>query len=559
MHRLFLLFALLFPVLAVAQSSPEPHVFGVQTLGYGSPEAREPLEIETPRSALEAFIGASRRKQFDRAALMLDFRALPESQRTERAEELAKRLYAVLERRVWISWDGLPDRPDGVVESPSKDSAMSGEVRRSFRLATLQVDNVPVSIRMNRVSIDGGDPVWVFSQQTVANVDMLFEAFGPTQMERSIPDSLRKEAILGLERWELIAAPLLLMLAAAAGVLVYRLAGRALPNAKVWWHRIIAGTQLPAALLVSTAILWATIEFIVTFSGPVSVMLDPLIIGGLILAMVFFISAVMDAVIELAVHEDVDDLSANEHEQLRNRYTNVSAARRLIILVLLFIGIGIVLSQTNLFTNLGLGILASAGVIGLTVGFAAREVLSNILASLQIAFSKSARIGDRLIYQGNLCSVEQIYFTYVQLLTWDDRRLIVPVNELVSTCFENLTLKDSQLIRHVTLLLDHRADPDLLRETFEEFVQEDERVLEEEESKVEVVGHTPQGMETRFCFTSPDPKVGWAAHTTLRELLLARCRELEEERDIVMLPIEMERHFDGRRSDRDEGARDDKR
>lgn len=40
--------------------------------------------------------------------------------------------------------------------------------------------------------------------------------------------------------------------------------------------------------------------------------------------------------------------------------------------------------------------LASAGVTGLIIAFAARRVLGDIMASLQIAFARTARIGGRV-------------------------------------------------------------------------------------------------------------------------------------------------------------------
>lgn len=526
----------------------DPVVFRVDDLGYGSPAQREELDLDTPRSALETFQSLAGQGDFSTAALALDLRSIPEDERAQRAPELAEYLHAVLERRVWVDWERLPDRPDGLQDWKEGDQALSGEARRSFRLTTLRLKSIPVSIRLSRLHTPDSAPVWVFSRQTVRNIDALHEAFGPNRLEQAIPQTLRGEAFAGLEWWELIAAPLLLLITTAAGLLTYRRVGRVVPNSGRGWSAMLRGVQLPLALLVSTAILWATLNYIVTFSGPVTLFLDPLTIALVILAAVFLVSAAMDTVIDIAIREDVDDLSADRHENLRNRYTNVSAARRLIILVLLITGFGFVLSQTNLFANLGLSILASASVVGLAVGFAAREVLSNILASLQIAFSKSARIGDRLIYDGYLCTVEQIYFTYVQLLTWDDRRLVVPVNELVSTPFENLTLRESKMVRSVTLLLDHRADPDLLRDTFHDFVESDDRVTEKDEAALEVIEHSREGIHARFHFSSPNPAEGWDAHNDLRERLLKRCRELEEERDLPMLPTETERKLDARHS-----------
>ena len=115
------------------------------------------------------------------------------------------------------------------------------------------------------------------------------------------------------------------------------------------------------------------------------------------------------------------------------------------------IGLGVLLHELHLFRTVGLSLLASAGVIGLVLGFAAREVLGNILASLQIALNRSARIGDQVIFDDRWCTVERIHFTYVQLRIWTGNRYVVPVAHFVSEPFENLTMVEPEMMRVVVL------------------------------------------------------------------------------------------------------------
>ena len=105
----------------------------------------------------------------------------------------------------------------------------------------------------------------------------------------------------------------------------------------------------------------------------------------------------------------------------------------------------------------------------LVLAFAARTLLSDIMASLQIAFAKTARIGDAVEFEGRWCYVEKIGFTHLRLRTWDGRRIMVPVGEFVQSSFENWTKEDASLTMIAHLHLDHRADIDALREDFGEF------------------------------------------------------------------------------------------
>ena len=82
-------------------------------------------------------------------------------------------------------------------------------------------------IRIARVQAPGGEPVWVFSRQTVANVPALYEAYGPTRFEKALPPLLREQAFWTLAWWEVIALPLILLAGALAvegrdGVLLWR-------------------------------------------------------------------------------------------------------------------------------------------------------------------------------------------------------------------------------------------------------------------------------------------------------------------------------------------------
>ncbi|WP_247677002.1 MULTISPECIES: mechanosensitive ion channel domain-containing protein [unclassified Leisingera] len=133
--------------------------------------------------------------------------------------------------------------------------------------------------------------------------------------------------------------------------------------------------------------------------------------------------------------------------------TRLAAARRAFVVAAVLIGGGVFLSQSNIFRNLGFTILGTAGTLTLILilGFAARRVLGKIIASLQIALNQSAKIGDRIVYNDYLCHVERINFTYVQLRDWDGIRLIVLVEEFISTPFENWTMKEPKMLRIIKL------------------------------------------------------------------------------------------------------------
>ena len=544
------------PLATIAQESGggSPRFLEIETLNSGLPPADTYIDRDTPQGMMETFILAAEREDWDTAAHMLDLSGVDPAIQPEMGPALAARLNEVIEGAMWLDWGDLPDRPDALAANVASENPMAGEPRRNIRLAILQLPDRPVSIRISRVKPEDGDPVWVFSQQTVDNILPLHEQFGPTRFEQALPQALQERAFWTLAWWEVIALPLVLLLAIGTATLAYSGMGRAKRNQPSQIaERIVDTVQMPVALMVCVGTFSLVKTWLFTFSGAVNTFLRPLETTLFIIALALIAVRIVDAVLDRVVQRNMEDLSDSEAAEQRNLYTNISAARRVAIVIAFLVGTALVLIQTNAFETLGFSMLASAGAIGLILAFAARSVLGDIMASLQIALAKTARIGDAVLYKGQWCYVEKINFTYVQLKSWDNRRLIVPVSELVSSTFENWTKQDASLIKSVELRLDHRADVDRLREAFQQFVVESDDVIDKESAKVQVIGQDATGMLVWFLASAEDPASGWTMECRLRETMLKAAARLDAEagngpdEGTPFLPRERELIVGGRR------------
>ncbi|MDW3183770.1 MAG: mechanosensitive ion channel [Roseobacter sp.] len=223
---------------------------------------------------------------------------------------------------------------------------------------------------------------------------------------------------------------------------------------------------------------------------------------------------------------------------MRTVATRVAAARRALVVAVVLIGGGVFLSQTNVFQNLGLTLLGTAGALTLVLGFAARQVLGNIMASMQIALNQSARIGDRIVYKDYLCHVERINFTYVQLRDWDGTRLVVPVDEFISTPFENWTMQEPEMLRIIKLKCAHQADVDQLRTIFDRVVAslDPEELGDLDDAKVRVAGQDALGKDVWFALPCADPNTSWDMACKAREKLIAEATDLEKSQNIDIFP-----------------------
>ncbi|WAP67083.1 mechanosensitive ion channel family protein [Jiella pelagia] len=514
----------------MAQDSSEGRYFSADSIHSGLEPANGYVDLDTPQSMMETFIFAARGEDWNTAAYTLDLSNVDPELQAKMGPVLAKRLYEVTERSMWLDWGGLPDRPDAMLANASNKNPMAGEPRRGIRLMVLELDRRPVSIRIVRVKPGDADPVWVFSSETVDNILAMHEIYGPTAFERSLPGFLQKRAFWTLAVWEVIALPLILIGAVLAAALAYRgLTEVQQRQPTRIGTRIIDVIKMPVALLVCVGTFSLVKTMLFTFSGAVNTFLSPLQSALFVIALALTAVRIVDAILDRVVRQNMDELTGSGSASERDLYTNISAARRVAIVIAFLLGIALVLIQINAFQTLGFSLLASAGVIGLVFAFAARAILANIMSSLQIALAKSARIGDVVVFDGEWAYVEKINFTYVQLRSWDNRRVIVPVSDFVSKPFENWTKQDEKLIKTVVLKLDHRADVDKLRDAFQSFVDESEDVIEKDQASVLMIGQDETGVMVRFMASAEDPSSGWSMACRLREEMMKEVVKLEAE------------------------------
>jgi small-conductance mechanosensitive channel len=148
----------------------------------------------------------------------------------------------------------------------------------------------------------------------------------------------------------------------------------------------------------------------------------------------------------------------------RRIHTQTRLLARTAGFMVLVAGLSLMLMTFPGARQLGASLLASAGVIGIVAGIAARPVFSNLIAGLQIALAQPLRIDDVLIVQGEWGRVEEITGTYVVLKIWDERRLVIPLQWFIENPFQNWTRNSAQIIGTVFVWVDYRMPLEPLRQ-----------------------------------------------------------------------------------------------
>jgi small-conductance mechanosensitive channel len=238
------------------------------------------------------------------------------------------------------------------------------------------------------------------------------------------------------------------------------------------------------------------------------------LIGSLTWLAVRVVRAVADTIVELNPSTEADNLSA------RRIQTQTKVLSRSLMVLIVLIGSGMALSTLPMLRQLGTSLLASAGVAGLVVGFAAKPVLGNLLAGMQLAVTQPIRLDDVVIVQNEWGWIEEITGTYVVVRIWDQRRLIVPLQWFIENPFQNWTRSSSELLGAVEFWTDYSLPVDEIRHAAAELC----KAAPEWDGRlclVQVIDANERAMRVRILLSAPDAGRCWDLRCRVREGVLA--------------------------------------
>jgi small-conductance mechanosensitive channel len=177
--------------------------------------------------------------------------------------------------------------------------------------------------------------------------------------------------------------------------------------------------------------------------------------------------------------------------------TRLRMLRRLVFVGILVIGIALALMQFPAVKRTAAGVLASSAVLGLVVGFAARQTLANLIAGILLAITQPIRIGDLVQFEGQSGVVEDVRLTYTYLRAEDNRRIIVPNERLASSTIENFTIMDPRVEIEVTIGLPIDADPTRALEALSEVGDAEVAAVEKDGYQILVRAHAEHPLDRR--------------------------------------------------------------
>ncbi len=173
---------------------------------------------------------------------------------------------------------------------------------------------------------------------------------------------------------------------------------------------------------------------------------------------------------------------------------------------------------------IGTSILASAGIVGLVLGIAARPAAESLIAGLQVALTEPFHLDDVVIVEGEWGRIEEITSTYVVVRIWDLRRLIVPLRHFLERPFQNWTRSGTALLAQVAVEVDYSTPVARVREQVGEILASS-KLWDRGSWGLQVVEAGERTMRLRVVASAADSGNAWDLRCEVREKLIAWLQE----------------------------------
>lgn len=449
---LFFILALLPSLAIVAPAQASPAVASTSAAPQEAPveaaaPAADPYGRGTPRGALEGYIKAVSREDYQRATEYLDLEALPVSKRIQ-SQRVAKILQQTLDQSgnvpppVMLSGDPQGQLDDGLEPDLEK-------------VGTLTLGQEKVPLLLKRIGNDE-KAFWVISAQTLNKLPQGIRDESSLAINQLIPSTLIEIkwngvpvghwialVILGLVAYS--ASHMSLSLLASSTCSLLRRRVRSYPEG------LVRAFTAPLAVFLATWLFalgaqWMGISIVARHT------LAQVVTIATWFSVVWLIWRLIAITATLAEHRMASS----------SRFGALSAVRllrrgSLIFTVVVGVLVGLYMAGVDVTTG-----LAAIGIGGIAVALAAQKAMENLVGSATLVLDQPVRIGDFCKVGDTLGTIEQIGMRSTRIRTLDRTLVTIPNADFSGQKIENYSHRDRFLYRPV-LRLRYQTRPEQIR------------------------------------------------------------------------------------------------
>ena len=168
--------------------------------------------------------------------------------------------------------------------------------------------------------------------------------------------------------------------------------------------------------------------------------------------------------------------------------------------------------------------IAGAGVVGIAVGFAAKDTLSNVLAGILLIIDRPFEVGDRIelwsapANSATWGDVLSIGLRATRIRTTDNIVVVIPNNEIMLRDIINYTSGSEEIRVRIPIGVAYDADIKKAKEVIEKVSFELDWVMRDPPPKVVVksFGDSAVNLEARVWISNPRKRIDTIDHVTDR-------------------------------------------
>lgn len=187
--------------------------------------------------------------------------------------------------------------------------------------------------------------------------------------------------------------------------------------------------------------------------------------GYIIIAFVVLLTAwIVSKLIRLVLKKFIDKST----DKLRVDPTNYNFLKHAVNFIIYTTAITIIFFIVPSLRELGVTLVASAGLFAAVIGFASQQAFSNIISGIFIVIFKPFRVGDNVMIQLERGIIEDITLRHTIIRNFESRRVIIPNSIISNETVLNSTIADTKICNFFEFGISYESDVDRAKEIVKE-------------------------------------------------------------------------------------------